>query len=119
MISHSVSQSDLISLSNFIIDRFEQLIEYFDLDFYKERKRYTGKCPIHDGDRGNAFAMYTEGQDIVGNWFCYTRGCHKHFINTPIGFIRGLLSRHKFDWNITNRKFGFYDTIKWCTDFFD
>jgi 5S rRNA maturation endonuclease (ribonuclease M5) len=59
-------------------------------------------CPIHGGDNPSALNLY-HGVDgnydySVGNWVCRTHHCEKIFQPSIIGFMRGILSVSKMNW---------------------
>lgn len=93
------SQTQLHELELKASERLEDLLEYFGLEDLRRANRfYVGNCPVHGGDRNNAFNIFHEGEDRVGNWRCFTNNCHKHFHPTLIGFVRGVLSHTKNGW---------------------
>lgn len=87
-------QEELEYLSNQLMERFDDLVEYFGLDITNDNSTYKGCCPIHQGDNPSAFNIY---QDKESNWRweCYTYECQETFFNDLIGFVRGLLSRNQ------------------------
>jgi 5S rRNA maturation endonuclease (ribonuclease M5) len=100
------------------MDRFEDLLEYFSIDLKYSRKRYYGCCPIHGGDKDNAVNVYHEGNTYRGNWKCYTMQCEKHFKQSIIGFVRGVLSHKKYNWTGPgDQVVSFNDTVKFLMSF--
>lgn len=59
---------------------------------YTERYKYiNGPCPVHNGDRADAFSWHIE----AGIWKCFSKGCHeKHGIDI-YGLICGILDCSK------------------------
>jgi hypothetical protein len=80
-------------IGTLIVDNIDKIFEHFNYYPIKKQKRYDGPCPIHEGDKYNAFNLYHTGYTTVGNWRCNTQGCHYVFDNTAFGLIKGLLSK--------------------------
>lgn len=99
MESHSkgYDQSQIKALERLAGDKLDLLIDSFGLDLTKKSKFYVGACPIHGGDNESAFNIFHSG-DIVGNWRCFTHGCHNIFKDSILGFIRAIISKRKYEW---------------------
>src|SRR5688572_680030 len=93
-----LSHDKLNVVSESLVDRIEDVFDYFSIEWNKGKKMYYGVCPIHNGDNSSAFNMYYDGAMYRGNWRCRTHLCENTFKKTPIGFIRGLLSRFDYSW---------------------
>jgi len=76
-------------------------VNHFHCNLLDRSTKWVGCCPIHQGDNKTAFNYYK-----TGYWKCRTRNCHDNFLGTPIGFVRGLLSRDQ------KEPVSFNDTIK-------
>jgi len=85
--------NSLINLNKSIVQNIESVFSHFDYYPRKTPRRYDGPCPIHEGDRSSAFNLYHSGHTSCGNWYCNTQGCHNLFSSSPLGLIRGLLSK--------------------------
>jgi 5S rRNA maturation endonuclease (ribonuclease M5) len=97
--SHSYDQDKLKITCDQLCDKIELLFEALGLDDIKlNGKMYVGNCPIHNGDNKTAFNLYPDGDYYRGNWKCRTHQCEKIFKGSIIGFIRGVLSTKKKDW---------------------
>ena len=97
--SHSHNDKHKIyELQKLAGDHLTEILEYFRLDLRRLNKFYVGKCPIHCGDNDSAFNIFHSGNQIVGNWRCFTHHCEKHFQPSVIGFVRGMLSKTKHKW---------------------
>jgi 5S rRNA maturation endonuclease (ribonuclease M5) len=59
--------------------------------------RYSFPCPIHCGDNPEGCSIFTDGDDVVGNWKCWTGGCEEDYAQNIFGFVRGCLSTIKGD----------------------
>lgn len=99
--------------------RLEELLTSLDISFRKNGKRLVGCCPIHGGNNCNALNMFPDGHTIRGNWKCYTRHCETIFKKTLVGFVRGVLSRRKFDWDgeKNTRTVSFQQTVDYLCEF--
>jgi DNA primase len=54
---------------------------------FEERYQYlSGACPVHNGDRKDAFSWHLE----YGMWQCFSRGCHETFGKDIFGLVRGI-----------------------------
>jgi len=113
-----LSLDKLNVISDALTDRIEDIFDIYSLEYNKGRKMYYGSCPIHNGDNNSAFNMYYEGAMYRGNWRCRTHGCEYVFKKTPIGFIRGLLSRFNYNWIQNGDKLApFNETMDWVSKF--
>ena len=111
--SHSINYSQI---SEQLLDDFDRVLEHFKMNLTAGSNRYYGSCPIHDGDNYGSFNLYYD----TGNWKCYSKGCHEYFINTPFGFIRGILSKTKLNWKESGDDIvSLKETMQWCKDFLD
>jgi len=113
-----LDQSQLHALSEKVMDRFEDLLDHFGIELAYSSKKYYGCCPIHGGDKHNAFNLFHDGDTYRGNWRCFTMQCESHFKSSVIGFVRGVLSRKEKGWeNPGDETISFADTIKFLLDF--
>lgn len=116
--SSNWKQEKLQILSDAIMDDFDRLIEYFDLNLKMSRRFYVGACPIHGGDRADAFNFYHSGHSHTGNWYCNSHHCEETFVPSPIGLVRGILSRERLGWQDRGDKIiPFDEAVKWCAKF--
>ena len=97
--SRSYDQYQLKRVSDLVCDDIENLLSIFGIDEYRILdKMITMSCPIHGGDNNSAFNLYYQGDSYRGNWKCRTHQCENIFRSSIIGFIRGCLSRNKYNW---------------------
>jgi len=117
--SRSYNQHKLKFLCDELCDNIESLFEVLGLDDIKYNgKMYVGSCPIHNGDNNTAFNIYPHGENYRGNWKCRTHNCDKLFKSSIIGFIRGVLSNQKYNWQGDKDKtVSFDETIKFVESF--
>lgn len=111
----------LYVLQTLLAARADELFGELGVSFNRSSKMFYGCCPIHGGDNPNGFNLYPEGETVPGFWKCYTRRCADHFAKNFIGFIRGVLSHQRFNWEPRNsdKKVGFADAVGWACKFLD
>ena len=97
-VSHSINQGSLKNICDKLCDRIEDLLEHFDIDYRENHNFYSMCCPIHEGDNASAVNIYHIGDSYRGNWVCRTHSCEKVFVNSILGFVRGVLSRRNLNW---------------------
>ena len=98
--STSYSQDQLKNLCDLVCDDIERLLQVLEVEDYRlTEKMVFCKCPIHDGDNESALNLYYTGESYRGNWKCRTHGCEETFRSSIIGFVRGVLSRQKYNWS--------------------
>ena len=118
-----MDKDKLGALSQLLVDKFEDLADLFGIKVSaRTDKMYYGPCPIHDGDNPQAWNMYYTGDTYAGNWKCRTHQCEHVFVNSMLGFLRGLLSKTKLGWSCPADKdkiYGFNETIKFALEFVD
>lgn len=98
MQSHSIKQGQLKNVCDQLCDNIEDLLNHFDLDYRMNPNFCSMSCPIHGGDNESALNIYHEGDFYRGNWVCRTHGCEQVFLGSILGFIRGIMSHNKLDW---------------------
>ena len=64
---------------------------------YNNGSLIKSPCPVHGGDSAIALNFYPAGDHVV-HWKCRTHGCEENFGKNMIGFIRGCISRQKYNW---------------------
>lgn len=88
----------LKTLSQLAIANQEQLYEYFGIkSSYKNEILIKSVCPIHGGDNPTALNMYYNG-DYKIHFKCRTHQCEDVFGNDLISFVRGVLSKLRYNW---------------------
>lgn len=124
--NNSEYQQKLIKLQQLIVDRFDDIMEEFDLSFQENHNMYYGCCPLHGGDNPSAFNIYREGTDVIFHWRCNSHLCHdlfhngkRVFIANAIGLVRALLSVRECGWSEPgDETYGFKETINFLQSFF-
>lgn len=123
--SHSskrLHQDQLRQLEARVGNKLDDLLDHFSLrESLKKSKRFwVGGCPVHGGDKSNAFNIFHTGNEVIGNWRCFTHNCHKHFQPTVLGFIRGVISHAKYGWRDTSdrdKECPFPEALQFAGDF--
>lgn len=94
----SPDQAKLKIVCDHICDNIESLLDHFGIEYKNNSKMISMSCPIHGGDNESAVNIYPEGDTYRGNWKCRTQGCEQEFKASIIGFIRGIISKQKYNW---------------------
>lgn len=111
-------QAKLKILCDDLCDNIEDLLDHFGLEYKSNGKMISMSCPIHGGDNVGAINLYVQGDSYRGNWKCRTHGCEKIFKGSIIGFVRGLMSTHKYHWEKNgDDTCSFKETIDFVTGF--
>ena len=91
-----MDKNELIILSNRVAEKITDLFDLFGVRYFEQYDRITSVCPIHEGaDNPQAFTVTTTRDQYFGYWRCWTHGCERKFVPTPIGLIRGLLTAQR------------------------
>ena len=116
----SQQKIDLNTANKIISENIDVILSHFGITLNQTDAYLVGSCPIHGGDNTTAFNIFTSGHTFVGNWICYTHHCEKSFVNNAIGFIRGLISHHQYNWSKNGDKTAsFSETLKLITKLYD
>lgn len=85
-------------------DRLDDLFSKLGCDFRwgKSWHRFRGPCPVHGGTKPNLHLG--TGYDVPIWWACHSRQCHRVFVPTVLGLVRGVLSRQKYRWSARGDK---------------
>ena len=116
----SPDQAKLKIVCDEVCDNIESLLEHFGIDYRNNSKMISMSCPIHGGDNESALNIYPEGERYRGNWKCRTHNCEQEFKASVIGFIRGIISRQKYDWKKPgDRTCPFNEALEYALAFID
>jgi 5S rRNA maturation endonuclease (ribonuclease M5) len=116
--SPSYDQAKLKILCDNLCDEIESLLDSLDLEYMVGSKMISMNCPIHGGDNPGALNLYYQGENYRGNWKCRTHNCEKHFKSSIIGFVRGVLSHQKHNWETDkDNSCSFDEAVQYCTKF--
>jgi 5S rRNA maturation endonuclease (ribonuclease M5) len=111
-------QARIVTLTNIVCDRIEELFLELGIRMNKYGKLYSGSCPIHGGNNPSGLIIYPDGHSLRGYWRCQTHHCEQTFKSTIVGFTRGVLSHEEKDWTKHGDKtFDFKATIDWLCKF--
>ncbi len=100
-------------ISEQLCEQREELLEKLGIEYSLGGRKLYGPCPVHGGDKFNAWNWYESGK-----WVCRTHNCQNIFKATPIGFLRGLLSNLECGWTTEgDRKYGWDATIEFALKF--
>lgn len=114
----SIDQAKLKVLCDDLCDNIETLLETFHLEYRINSKMISMSCPIHGGDNDSALNIYPEGERYRGNWKCRTHNCEQEFKSSIIGFIRGIISRQKYNWEKPgDRSCSFNEALEYVQSF--
>ena len=110
----------LKTLCKIAVKYSDQIYEYFGIKrSYKNEILIKSVCPIHGGDNPTALNLYYNG-DFKVHYKCRTHQCEEIFGNDFIGFIRGALSRVKYNWEGGNDKTAsFSEAVEFLLKFLD
>jgi 5S rRNA maturation endonuclease (ribonuclease M5) len=101
-----------------VCDNIEDLLIALDIpdtDYKITNKMVTMSCPIHGGDNMSAVNIYHTGDYYRGNWKCRTHNCDQIFKGSIIGFVRGVLSRSKYEWKEDgDNTASFQEAVEFC-----
>lgn len=82
-------------LSEIASYHIEDIFDDLGVEYKKSGKMYVGSCPVHGGDKVNAWNFYPDGFSVRGIWKCRTQQCEKIFQRTIPGLVRGVLSKQR------------------------
>lgn len=116
--STSVDQNKIKIVCDKLCDRIEDLLDSFELEYRPNSKFVSMSCPIHGGDNVGALNLYHTGDSYRGNWKCRTHQCEEVFKGSIIGFIRGVLSHQKYNWQKNgDSTSSFQEALDYATQF--
>jgi len=82
-----MNRKKIEALRSIASERIVSVLDALRID-YRERYQYvTAACPIHNGDRDDAWSWHLE----KGLWQCFSRGCHDRFNKDVFGLVMGVL----------------------------
>lgn len=115
----SNDQNKLKIVCDELCDNIEVLFQSLGIDDYKlSPKMITSSCPIHAGDNPSALNLYHIGDNYRGNWKCRTHNCEQIFKPSIIGFVRGIISKEKYNWNKEGDTMcSFQEAVDFCLNF--
>jgi len=116
--SYNYTQEQNQEICDRAMNRFDELMATFGIEFEDEGKMFIGECPVHGGDNVGAINIYNDEGGVLGFWQCHTHQCEQYFISSLIGLVRGILSHQEYGWNSPDDKqVDFQDAVKYVVDF--
>lgn len=116
--STSIDQNKIKIICDKVCDRIDDLLSHFNLEYRDNGRFVTMACPIHSGDNDSALNLYYTGDNYRGNWKCRTHHCEEIFKGSIIGFIRGIISSEKYNWNKNGDQVcSFQEALDFTTNF--
>ena len=113
-----IDQNKIKIICDQLCDRIDDLLNHFDLEHRCSGRFKTMSCPIHGGDNDSALNLYHTGDSYRGNWKCRTHHCEEVFKGSIIGFIRGILSNKKHNWQKNgDETIPFKEALDYATNF--
>lgn len=100
----SIETKKMEYLNNVVCQNINFLLDHYGIKYKDHSGSLIFACPVHGGDNTTALNFFLDGHTKIGNWVCYTHNCQNHFINTSIGFFRGVVSNKKFGWSKSGDK---------------
>ena len=118
--STSFDQNKIKIICDQLCDDIEDLLDSLELEYKMNHRFVSMSCPIHGGDNDSAVNIYHVGDTYRGNWKCRTHRCEETFKSSIIGFIRGVISNRKYNWNKTgDTTCSFKEALEYATKFLD
>lgn len=112
------NQDKLKVICDDLCNNIGDLLDTLDLKYSINSKMVSMCCPIHDGDNPSAINLYYTGDSYRGNWKCRTHNCEDIFKGSIIGFVRGVISSHKYGWSKEgDDSCSFDEAVEFCLKF--
>lgn len=105
----TLTPSQISSACSALADSIPEVLKRLNIDYVEYPNRYSFPCPIHGGDNPEGCSIFTDGEDVVGNWKCWTGSCDQDYAQNIFGFVRGCLSSQ------SGEEANLNDTYKFCT----
>lgn len=112
------NQDKLKVICDDLCNNIGDLLDALDLKYSINSKMVSMCCPIHGGDNPSAINLYYTGDSYRGNWKCRTHNCEDIFKGSIIGFVRGVISSHKYGWSKEgDESCSFDEAVEFCLKF--
>ena len=82
-----MNRKEIESLKEYSNERITRVLDALGIDYNENYKYLTAPCPIHGGDREDAFSWHLD----YNMFQCFSRGCQETFGKDIFGLIRGVL----------------------------
>ena len=91
----TLTQNQISAACDALRDFIPEVLDRLDIEYVEYPNRYSFPCPVHGGDNPEGCSLFLDGDDVVGNWKCWTAGCDDEYARNIFGFIRGALTAKK------------------------
>lgn len=91
----TLTQNQISAACDALENRIPDVLERLGIEYLEYGNRYSFPCPVHGGDNPEGCSIFTDGEDVIGNWKCWTSSCEQDYAQNVFGFIRGCLSTKK------------------------
>ena len=91
----TLTQNQISAACDALRDFIPEVLDRLDIEYVEYPNRYSFPCPVHGGDNPEGCSLFLDGDDVVGNWKCWTAGCDDEYARNIFGFIRGSLTAKK------------------------
>lgn len=107
----TLTQKQISDACSKLSDSIPEVLKRLNIEYVEYPNRYSFPCPIHGGDNPEGCSIFTDGDDVIGNWKCWTGGCEDDYAQNIFGFIRGCLSLEKEESATLNETYSFCHEI--------
>lgn len=81
-----ISREEIETIKDVANQNIHDVLDALDIDYNDNFKNITAPCPIHDGDRMDAWSWSIR----LGLFQCFSRGCHNKYGKDIYGLVRGV-----------------------------
>jgi DNA primase len=81
-----VNRKELVAIKEYANEKIERILDALNVDYEERYKYIVAPCPIHGGDRQDAFSWHME----YGMFQCFSKGCHEKYGKDVFGLVRGV-----------------------------
>lgn len=82
-----MNKKELMALKEYANQRITRVLDALGIDYNENYKYITAPCPIHGGDRDDAFSWHLD----YNMFQCFSRGCHELYGKDVYALVRGVL----------------------------
>lgn len=107
----TLTQNQISAACDALADCIPEVLDKLGIEYVEYPNRYSFPCPIHGGDNPEGCSIFTDGEDVVGNWKCWTSGCEQDHAQNIFGFIRACLSAQSGETATLNQAYDFCKSI--------
>lgn len=107
----TLTQNQISAACDALKDHIPEVLDRLDIEYVEYPNRFSFPCPIHGGDNPEGCSIFLDGDDVVGNWKCWTAGCDEDYARNIFGFVRGCLTAKKGSEATLNETYKFCESI--------